>query len=141
MGTPYVLGPFHLDAEAEILFRGAEPVALGRRAVALLTALVERSGTPVSKDALIAAVWPGLSVEESNLAVQIAALRRVFGAEPDGERWIETLPGRGYRFVGPNYIGKQGAPSQRHPILHRPRLVPISGCRKSLRSPSWRLKT
>ena len=109
MGTPYVLGPFHLDAEAEILFRGAEPVALGRRAVALLTALVERSGTPVSKDALIAAVWPGLSVEESNLAVQIAALRRVFGAEPDGERWIETLPGRGYRFVGPNYIGKQGA--------------------------------
>jgi DNA-binding winged helix-turn-helix (wHTH) protein len=95
MATSYVLGPFRLDAEAEALSRGIEPVTLGRRAVALLFALMERSGTPVSKDALIAAAWSGLSVEESNLAVQVAALRRVFGAEPDGERRIETLPRRG----------------------------------------------
>jgi TolB-like protein/tetratricopeptide (TPR) repeat protein len=101
MGGPYVLGPFRLDAEAGILFRGAEPVPLGRRAVAVLRALVEPPGIPVSKDALIEAAWAGLSVEESNLAVQIAALRRVFSAEPGGERWIKTLPRRGYRFVGP----------------------------------------
>jgi len=62
---------------------------------------VERHGKPVSKDALIEAAWAGLTVEESNLAVQIAALRRVLGEEPGGERWIETLPRRGYRFVGP----------------------------------------
>jgi DNA-binding winged helix-turn-helix (wHTH) protein len=62
--------------------------------------LVESAGTPVSKDVLIEAVWPGLAVEESNLTVQIAALRRVFAQEPGGERWIETLPRRGYRFVG-----------------------------------------
>jgi hypothetical protein len=43
------------------------------------------------------AAWAGLTVEESNLAVQIAALRRVFGEEPGGENWIETLPRRGYR--------------------------------------------
>jgi TolB-like protein/Flp pilus assembly protein TadD len=96
-----MLGPFRLDTEAEILFRGTEPVALGQRAVALLRVLVGRAGMPVSKDALIGAAWAGLSVEESNLAVQIAALRRVFGEEPGGERWIETLPRRGYRFVGP----------------------------------------
>ena len=113
MGTPYVLGPFRLDAQTEILFRGAEPVALGRRAVAVLRALVERAGTPVSKDALIDAAWAGLSVEESNLAVQIAALRRVFGSEPGGERWIETLPGRGYRFVGPADTKNQGAVAAR----------------------------
>jgi adenylate cyclase len=47
------------------------------------------------------AAWPDLAVEESNLTVQIAALRRVLGEEPGGDRWIETLPRRGYRFVGP----------------------------------------
>jgi TolB-like protein len=93
-------GPFRIDISAEILFRGAEPLPVGRRAVALLRALIERPGMPVSKDALIEAAWPGLAVEESNLTVQIASLRRVLGEEPSAERWIETLPRRGYRFVG-----------------------------------------
>jgi TolB-like protein/tetratricopeptide (TPR) repeat protein len=97
----HAFGPFRPDSEAEILFRGAEALPLGRRAVALLRALVERSGSPVSKDALIEAAWPGLAIEDSNLTVQIAALRRVLAEEPGGDRWIETLPRRGYRFVGP----------------------------------------
>src|SRR5262245_26932948 len=101
MTATYMIGPFRLDAEQAILFRGAETVALGRRRAALLRVLVERPGIPVSKDALMEAAWAGLAVEESNLPVQIAALRRVLGQEPGGERWIETLPGRGYRFVGP----------------------------------------
>jgi len=108
MATNYILGPFRFDAEAEILFRGAEPIALGQRALALLRVLVERPGNPVSKEALIEAAWAGLTVEESNLAVQIAALRRVFSEEPGGERWIETLPRRGYRFVGPASLSNQG---------------------------------
>ncbi len=97
----YSLGPFRLDGKAEILFRGPEPVALGERAVILLRTLVEQAGAPVSKDALIAAAWPGLTVEENNLTVQIAALRRILGEEAGGEGWIETLPRRGYRYVGP----------------------------------------
>src|SRR5262249_15303191 len=97
----YALGPFRLDAEAEILFRNGEPLPIGKRAVALLRVLVERAGVPVSKDALLEAAWPGLVVEESNLPVQIAAVRKILGQEPGGERWIETLPRRGYRFVGP----------------------------------------
>jgi len=101
MGKSYLVGPFHLDAEAEMLFRNGAPVALSRRAVALLRALVERPGLPVFKDALMDAGWPGLTIEESNLTVQVAALRRVLAAEPGGDRWIETLPRRGYRFVGP----------------------------------------
>ena len=96
----YAFGPFRLDTKAGILFRGADPVALGQRAIALLRVLIERPGVPVSKDALIEAAWLGLTVEESNLTVQMAALRRVFDQEPGGERWIETLPRRGYRFVG-----------------------------------------
>jgi TolB-like protein len=97
----YAFGQFRLDARAEILFRGATPVALGQRAVALLRTLVERPGLPVAKDVLMAAAWPGLSVEENNLTVQIGALRRILGKESDGKDWIETLPRRGYRFVGP----------------------------------------
>src|SRR5215469_7486347 len=101
MDGSYAFGGFRLDASVEILFRGAEPLPVGRRAVAVLRTLLERPGTPVSKDALIAAAWPGLAVEDSNLSVQIAALRKVLGEEPGGEKWIETLPRHGYRFVGP----------------------------------------
>src|SRR5277367_3268918 len=99
--TIHALGPFRLDTGNDLLFRGGELVVLGRRAIALLRALVERPGAPVSKVALIEAAWPGQAVEDSNLTVQIAALRRVLGQEPGGDRWIETLPRRGYRFVGP----------------------------------------
>jgi len=74
MATAYALGPFRLDADNDVLFRGTDPVALGRRAVALLRALIERPGALVSKDKLINAAWPGQAVEDSNLTVQIAAL-------------------------------------------------------------------
>jgi predicted ATPase/DNA-binding winged helix-turn-helix (wHTH) protein len=97
----YEIGPFRLDAEAGVLTKGGVPAALGSRAVAVLTALVERSNEYVQKDAIIDAAWPGVVVEESNLAVQISAIRRVLAQEPGGERWIETLARRGYRFVGP----------------------------------------
>src|ERR1700734_4313104 len=108
MTAIYAFGPFHLDVGAGILFRGAEPVALGQRAIALLQVLVEGGGTPISKDRLIESAWPGLAIEESNLTVQIAALRRVFAEEAGGENWIETLPRRGYRYVGPG-VHKQQA--------------------------------
>ena len=97
----YALGPFRLDTEGNLLLRGSEPLTLGRRALALLRALMERPGALVSKDALIEAAWPGQTVEESNLTVQIAALRQVLGEAPGGDRWIETMPRRGYRFIAP----------------------------------------
>jgi TolB-like protein len=99
--TLYAFDPFRLDVQGETLFRGTEPVVLSKRAVALLHILVERAGALVSKDTLIEAAWPGLAIEESNLTVQIAALRRALGEVPGGEGWIVTLPRRGYRFVGP----------------------------------------
>ncbi len=123
MTAIYAFGPFRLDAAAGILFRGAEPVPLGQRAVALLHALVEAAGTPISKDMLIESAWPGLAIEESNLTVQVAALRRVFAEEPGGENWIETLPRRGYRYVGPVIAKKQpseGATADAQPALALP---------------------
>src|SRR5271154_4975765 len=108
MAATYILGPFRLDAETDTLFRGGEPVSLGHRAVALLRALVEQPGIPVSKDALMEAAWAGLTVEESNLEVQIAALRRALGEETGGGNWIETLPRLWYRFIGPTSMQDQG---------------------------------
>jgi hypothetical protein len=64
--TIHALGPFRLDTQGDLLFRGSEPAALGRRAIALLRTLVERPGALVSKDALIEAAWPGQAVEECN---------------------------------------------------------------------------
>ena len=101
MSAVYELGPFRLDANTGVLSKGGVPVALGARAVAVLTTLAERSNEYVQKDAIMDAAWPGVVVEESNLAVQISAIRRVLAQTPGGEHWIETLARRGYRFVGP----------------------------------------
>lgn len=101
MACGYALGTFRLDLDQGLLLRGQQPVALGQRAISLLSVLVERPGELITKDALLEAAWPGLAIEESNLAVQISTLRRAFSEQPGGESWIETLPRRGYRFVGP----------------------------------------
>ncbi|GAB2890828.1 winged helix-turn-helix domain-containing tetratricopeptide repeat protein [Paralcaligenes sp. KSB-10] len=96
----YKFGRFALDAGVGMLFHDSEPALLGQRGVALLRLLLEHAGSPVGKEALIEAAWPGLVVEDSNLTVQIAALRRVL-EQDEGNAWIETLPRRGYRYVGP----------------------------------------
>ncbi len=98
----YVIGTFRIDVEARALFRDAEPLSLSQRAVTLLRLLVEQHGQLVSKDRLIEVAWEGRAVEESNLTVQIASLRRALSVEPGGEAWIKTVPRLGYRFVGPN---------------------------------------
>ncbi len=110
MATTYEFGPFRLDTDAEILFCGNQPIVLGQRAVALLRLLLERAGAPVSKDSLFAAAWPGLAIEDSNLTVQIAALRRVFDVSGGSANWIETMPRRGYRYVGPA-VATGGSPA------------------------------
>ena len=74
-----------------MLTEAGVPVALGSRAVAVLATLVERSNEYVQKGAIMDAAWPGVVVEESNLAVQISAIRRVLAQTPGGEHWIETL--------------------------------------------------
>jgi TolB-like protein/Flp pilus assembly protein TadD len=96
----YQFGSFALDADTGALLRDGEPSLLGQRGAALLRLLLERAPSPVGKDALIEAAWPGLAVEDSNLTVQIAALRRAL-EQGGGARWIETLPRRGYRYAGP----------------------------------------
>jgi len=99
----YGFGPFRLDARLGLLMRGSEPVAIGHRAVALLRLLLDRAKQPVAKEALFEAAWPGLAVEDSNLTVQIAAIRKVL-EEAGGAGWIETLQRQGYRYIGPPVV-------------------------------------
>ncbi len=101
MRSLYEIGPMRLDPEAGVLTHAGAPLALGARAIAVLATLVGQAQEYVSKAAILDAAWPGLVVEEANLAVQISAIRRVLARVPGGESWIETLARRGYRFVGP----------------------------------------
>jgi TolB-like protein len=91
MAPPHVFGPFVFDP-AHGLLRGGEPVAIGHRGMALL----EADGQPVVKARLFELAWPGTIVEEVNLSVQIAALRRALGRDAEGREWITTVPRVGY---------------------------------------------
>src|SRR3954470_7575766 len=94
-------GPYRLLAARRLLLEGDKPVRLGSRAFDILAALVERAGEVVGKEELIARAWPGTFVEESNLKIQVSALRRALGDGQGGHRYIVTVPGRGYNFVAP----------------------------------------
>ncbi|MDQ6432842.1 winged helix-turn-helix domain-containing tetratricopeptide repeat protein [Mesorhizobium sp. LHD-90] len=103
-GSRFAFGPFVLDPDAGTLTRDDAPVAIGYRGLKLLAALVGRPGEILGKAELMDAAWPGTAVEEGNLTVQIAQLRKLLGPAGDagngsGE-WIATVPRVGYRFVG-----------------------------------------
>jgi DNA-binding winged helix-turn-helix (wHTH) protein len=92
-------GPFRLLPAQRLLLEGDKPVRLGSRALDILIALVERPGEVVGKEELMARVWPDTLVEEGNLKFQIGGLRRALGDGHGGNRYIATIPGRGYSFV------------------------------------------
>ena len=99
-----LFGPFRFDRRGGVLLRCDDdgrylPVSIGSRAFAVLGALIARPGDLVSRDEIMRAAWPGTVVEEGNLAVQISALRRILDAGTQGESCIQTVSGRGYRFV------------------------------------------
>lgn len=92
-------GHFRLHADRRLLARNDQPVRLGSRAFDILLALVERAGEVISKEELVARVWPETFVEQANLRVHIAALRKALGEDDAHGRFIENIPGRGYSFV------------------------------------------
>ncbi len=99
----HAFGEFVFEPRRGLLRRNGKAVALGQRGLALLEALLEAGGAVVSKTDLMERVWPGTNVEESNLTVQIAALRKALGTAPNGLEWIATVPRLGYRLV-PSWV-------------------------------------
>jgi Tol biopolymer transport system component/DNA-binding winged helix-turn-helix (wHTH) protein len=95
----YEFGSFRLDAQERLLQRDGATISLTPKAFDLLLALVERHGRLVEKEELFQTVWPDTIVEESNLSSNIALIRKALGDGENGQKFIETVPKRGYRFV------------------------------------------
>ena len=100
--TVYEFGPFRLDVEQHSLFRDGQLIPLTPKALGTLLLLVEKKGHLVEKDELMKRVWPDTFVESGSLAFNISALRKALGDDRlNGNRYIETVPKRGYRFIAP----------------------------------------
>src|SRR5262245_58468561 len=97
----YEFGPFHLDTAERLLLRDSLPVPLAPKIFDTLVALVQHSGHLLTKDELMQKVWPDSFVEEVNLTVNISALRKALGDDQNGQRYIETVSKKGYRFMAP----------------------------------------
>ena len=83
--TSFSFGPFTLVPSRQLLLQGEVPVRIGGRALDILTALVERPGELVSKRELMVRAWPSINVDDSNLKVNMAALRRILGNGPGAQ--------------------------------------------------------
>ncbi len=108
-------GPFRLLPRQRLLTEAGRPVRLGSRALEILTILAETPGELVTKEKLLARVWPQTRVVEDNLTVHVSALRRVLGDGADGRRFIVTVPGRGYSLVAE--VSGEPAEAQSPPLL------------------------
>jgi Tol biopolymer transport system component/DNA-binding winged helix-turn-helix (wHTH) protein len=97
----YQFGEFTLDPVAKVAFRNGQPLHLTRKAVETLLVLVQNPGIVLTKDEIMAAVWPDRVVDEANLTQNIAVIRKALAAKSGEPGNIETFPARGYRFEGP----------------------------------------
>lgn len=124
-------GPYVFHLRQRLILDGDRPLRMGGRALDILRVLVERAGQVVSKDELIACVWPTSVVEDINLRVHIAALRRALG-EADGQGYIRNIPQRGYCFTAP-VLREAQEETVSLAALHQPqhnlpaRLTPVTG--------------
>jgi predicted ATPase/DNA-binding winged helix-turn-helix (wHTH) protein len=133
-------GRFELNPSERVLRIDGAPAPLGARAFDLLLALAERRDRLVTKQELLDLVWPGLVVEEHNIAAQISSLRKLLGAQA-----ISTVPGRGYRFSAAaldtatraprhtlpeprtRFIGREDALDDLRRLLGQTRLITLTG--------------
>lgn len=119
-GTPAVeFGPFRLDVGARRLSQAGDVVPVSPRAFDILSILVRRAGTTVSKAELMQRVWPDVYVEEANIAQHVSQLRRLLGDTTKQPTYVATIPKEGYRFVAPVRLADSPALSAEAP--HRVR--------------------
>src|SRR3974390_1036299 len=123
---PFIsFGPFQLFPIERRLQKDGKNVGIGSRALDILIALVERPGELISKNELTTRAWPNVFVEECNLKVQVAALRRALDDKSDRERDIVNIPGRGYRFIASIKTSEEMKPRAPQQKAHRTSNLPI----------------
>jgi len=130
----YIFGSYRLDADERVLLRDGQPVTLPPKDLETLLVLVERAGHIVGKEELLEKVWPGVFIEEGNLARHIFNLRQVLGDSPDGRKYIDTIPKRGYRLVAQVQEDREpAAPAPSVPVLsEQPQAAVHLGHKRSL---------
>ena len=145
----YQFGPFRLDTSERLLLRDGVRVPLTEKAFDTLAALIRRSGHLVSKEELMTEVWPDAFVEENNLDKSISAIRQALGEKASAPVYVETVRGRGYRFVasvsevqdegaGPAAGGRFGAQSADREVEEA---APVIGnARQALEETALRVK-
>lgn len=113
MAPRYTFGRFEVRPDERQLLVDGEPAVLGARALDLLLCLIERRDRVVGKEELLQLVWPGMVVEENNLAVQISTLRKLLGTQA-----LSTVSGRGYRFtLSPSEPGAAPPPAEPRAVV------------------------
>lgn len=114
MATPtkryYEFGPYRLDVDEHLLLRDGVQLSLTLKTYEILLLLVQNVGRMIEKGELMDKVWPNTFVDEANLTQNIFMLRKVLGANPEGQKYIETVPRRGYRFAAAVREVREGAP-------------------------------
>jgi DNA-binding winged helix-turn-helix (wHTH) protein/tetratricopeptide (TPR) repeat protein len=136
----YEFGRFRCDPREHLLLCEGKPVSLSPKSFDILLALIQSNGRLLTKDELMHQVWPDSFVEEGNLTVNISALRRVLGALPEGQQYIETVPRKGYRFVAPvTELRDNGQTEAQIPAVEElsalPEVAPVS--KQVARSRRW----
>ncbi len=131
-GSVLRFGPYVFHVRQRLVLQGEQPLRMGGRAMDILLVLLEHAGEVVSKEQLIARVWPTSIVEEINLRVHIAALRRALGDGTNGQRYIIHVAHCGYSFVAPVEQNPRDVPpmpaAALRPLHNLPaRLTPVSG--------------
>lgn len=132
-GAVLAFGPYRLMPLQRIILRDSKPLQLGSRAREILVALVERAGEVVEKRELLNRVWPEMVVEEATLRVHINTLRKALREGEAGVRYVESVTGRGYRFVAPVTPEHKMAKAQSSAPPREPENFPPNGAREGRR--------
>ncbi len=114
---------FRLEPAERRLLKAGLPIAVPPKVFDLLVHLVRNRDRLIEKEELLRAIWPDSFVEESNLSVNVSALRKLLGEAPGESRFIETVPKKGYRFIAPLHSEVPAAPPA-PPRSAPPRSVP-----------------
>jgi DNA-binding winged helix-turn-helix (wHTH) protein/tetratricopeptide (TPR) repeat protein len=96
----YDFGPFRADIVRRLLLRDGQPVPVTSKVFDTLEVLIRNRGRVMAKEEMLKEIWPNSFVEESNLTQNVSTLRKALCELPGEHRYIATVPGRGYRFVG-----------------------------------------
>lgn len=127
-------GPFQLAPAERLLLRDGRPIHLASKLFETLLFLVQNAGHLVEKETLMRSVWKGTFVEEGSLAHSVSVLRKILKDGMEGDRFIETVPRHGYRFVAPVELCEKIVPSQANSeseALHSLAVLPLVNLSRS----------